>query len=98
MKKFLTTFVFSFILLISLNAQETTLTFAGTVLDEQGQELIGVTIYVKDNPSIGTVTNEEGRFRLERIPRNSVLVVSYVGYETLEIKRASINYVEGKSR
>lgn len=86
MKRILIISVFSFITLIALNAQETTLTFSGTVLDEQGQELIGVTIYVKDNPNIGTVSDEEGRFRLEKIPRNSVVVVSYVGYETLEIK------------
>lgn len=86
MKKIIIAIVCSFMLVFSIHAQNIHLTLAGTVIGEDGYELVGVTIYVKGNTQIGTVSDVDGRFRLTRIPENSVIMVSYVGYEPLEIK------------
>src|SRR5690606_16038424 len=56
----------------------------GTVLDENGEPLIGVSILEKGT-SNGTVTDLDGRFTIEVIDANSVLVFSYVGFERQEI-------------
>jgi TonB-linked SusC/RagA family outer membrane protein len=49
-------------------------------MDEVGEPLIGVTVTVQ-GATIGTITDVDGSFSLDADP-NSVLEVSYVGYET----------------
>lgn len=56
----------------------------GSVLDESGQPLIGVNIGVKGTTS-GTITDMDGKFNLDVSP-NATLVISYIGYKTIEIK------------
>jgi len=56
----------------------------GTVVDEEGEPLIGVNILVK-NTNKGTTTDVEGRFTLEDVDEQAVLVISYVGYERQEV-------------
>src|SRR5690625_1907303 len=56
----------------------------GTVVNQDGEPLIGVNIQVKDS-SKGTATDFEGKFVLEDVDENAVLVISYVGYQTQEI-------------
>ena len=36
-----------------------------TDADSPGEALIGVNVYVKENPEIGTITDLDGRFELE---------------------------------
>lgn len=55
----------------------------GTVKNEHGDPLIGVSVKVKGS-NIGTVTNENGRFELQATA-GAILVFSYVGYEQTEI-------------
>src|SRR5690625_2390042 len=57
---------------------------SGTVTDQDGEPLIGVNIQVKDSDK-GTATDFDGKFVLEDISENAVLVMSYVGYQTQEI-------------
>lgn len=53
----------------------------GTVLDEDGEPLIGATIMVKDNAGIGTVTDIDGRYKLlTNTPTPFNIEISYVGY------------------
>lgn len=54
----------------------------GTVLDENGIPIIGANVVIKGT-SQGVITDVDGHFSLQ-IPRNAVLMVSYLGYETLE--------------
>ncbi|MGX5818723.1 TonB-dependent receptor [Chitinophaga lutea] len=56
----------------------------GTVKDANGLALIGVTIKRK-NSTVGTVTDAAGRF-LIIADETDVLVVSYIGYMTKEVK------------
>lgn len=51
----------------------------GTVLDEQGQPMIGVTVRLRDGKA-GATTDLDGKFSIE-VPQNSVLVFSYIGYQ-----------------
>ncbi|HRW70561.1 carboxypeptidase-like regulatory domain-containing protein, partial [Lentimicrobium sp.] len=58
----------------------------GTVTDAKtGETLIGVTVQIKGTTS-GTITDIEGRYRLEsdRLNASSVIVYSYIGYKSVE--------------
>ena len=63
-----------------------TKTVTGLVLSEEDNEpIIGASIIVKDNASVGTVTDFDGNFSLS-VPNNATtLVVSYVGMTPQEI-------------
>lgn len=58
---------------------------SGIVTDESGEPLIGVNILVKGT-NRGTSTDIEGRFTLDEVDEQAVLVVSYIGYQSQEIK------------
>ena len=60
------------------------LNISGTVTDQSGIPLIGVNILVKGT-NMGTATDAEGKFFLQDVDEQAVLVVSYVGYETQEV-------------
>lgn len=64
----------------------------GTVTDADGQPLIGVNIRIKGTDQ-GTSTDLDGRFRLENLDENAVLVVTYVGYQTQEVAIAGQSQV-----
>lgn len=61
----------------------------GTVTGEAGEPLAGVSIQIKGS-NFGTSTDSKGHFSLE-VPDNTVLIVSYVGYESQEISTAGQN-------
>lgn len=56
----------------------------GTLTDSAGNVLPGVSVKVKDQPSIGTTTDVNGRYILT-VPNNAVLVFSFVGFVSQEI-------------
>ncbi len=70
-------------LCFNVTAQQKTFTVEGNVYDETGIALPGVTIFLKDNPSVGTITDIDGRFSMN-VTRGQVLVFSFVGYERIE--------------
>ena len=57
----------------------------GTVVDANGEPIIGASVVVKGNTTIGTITDLNGNFELANTPSQGVLVVSYVGYQTKEV-------------
>ena len=59
-------------------------TVKGIVTDNQKEPLIGVSIVVKNTPK-GTNTDENGQFSLQ-VSENDVLVFSYIGFKTKEVK------------
>ena len=59
----------------------------GVVLDSSQEPIIGANVLVKGT-SIGTITDIDGRFTLE-VPDNAVLVVSYIGYLSMELTPGS---------
>ena len=70
----------------SLHAQEG-ITVKGTVVDSDGEPLIGATVAVKGRPSVVTVTDIDGNFTLSKVPsQSSTLVFTYVGMSPHEVK------------
>lgn len=65
---------------------------SGTVTDESGLPLPGVTVVVKGTTQ-GTVTNEVGKYSLINIPENTTLVFSFVGMLTQEVEVENQNSV-----
>lgn len=63
----------------------------GTVLDENGEPIIGATIKVKDSKT-ATVTDLDGNFSFE-VQDGSPLVISYLGYSDKEITSYGDNLV-----
>jgi TonB-linked SusC/RagA family outer membrane protein len=55
-------------------------TVSGKVTDEQGQPLVGANIKVKGS-SVGTTTDNLGRFTLANLDENSILEISFVGHD-----------------
>ncbi len=59
-------------------------TIKGKVTSSQGEELPGVSILIKGT-AIGTVTDFEGNYTLDKVEIGATIVYSYVGYITKEI-------------
>jgi hypothetical protein len=72
-----------FFSLLSLTLSAQTKTISGSVKDEKGQPLSGVSVVVKET-KIGTTTNTSGQFSLTA-PITGTLVFSYVGYSRVEM-------------
>ena len=78
------------------NAQTVALqTVHGTVTDEKGQVLPGVTVKVK-NTSIGAVTDANGKYSLKDVDGSGTLVFSSIGYNTQEIPISNRELIDVK--
>lgn len=58
-------------------------TVSGTVVDDNGQPLVGVTVSLKGT-SVVTTTDNEGTYRIEMPAGAAVLVFSNIGFESVE--------------
>ena len=65
-------------------AQETKeLTLSGTVVNDKGNPMPSVTIFIKDRPSAGTSTGNDGKFTIKALFGDKV-VFSHTGFENVE--------------
>ena len=62
-----------------------TFTVKGKVIDKSNEPLIGVAVSIK-NTSQGVITDIDGNYSVQVDSKNAVLVFSFVGYDTQEIK------------
>ena len=58
---------------------------SGTVTDSKNEPLIGVNVTVKGADTFGAITDLDGNYSLD-VPSDAVLVASYIGYATKEVK------------
>ena len=65
----------------------------GKVKDSSGEPVIGASVVVKGNNTMGTITDFDGNFMLD-VPAKSVLVISYIGYVTQEVPTTGKNSLE----
>jgi len=68
----------------SANEMQQQQTISGTVTDEQGLSLPGVSIIIKGTTN-GTTTNVDGTFVLSDVPEDATLVFTFIGMRTLEV-------------
>ena len=88
MKRILLICAFLFALAVQAGAQskqqqQQPVEVNGVVVDSDDVPIVGATVYIKDEPGIGSITNSEGRFKLTAKLYNT-LAVSFMGYETAE--------------
>ncbi|MHC0439267.1 SusC/RagA family TonB-linked outer membrane protein [Flavobacterium sp. 3-210] len=99
MKTRLISLVFAGGMIFSANAKETAIKthlfeqksnqteISGQVKgQDDGMPIAGATIIAKSNNKIATVTDENGRFKLNVPENESHIIISYMGYGTLEFK------------
>ena len=60
---------------------------SGKITDQAGESIPGASILIK-NSSSGTISDYNGEFKLEA-SRGDLLIISFLGYETLEISVSS---------
>lgn len=65
--------------------EQQTETCKGVVKDAMGETVIGASVVVKGTTN-GTITGIDGDFTLSGVSEGSILVISYVGYVTQEVK------------
>ena len=79
------TFLFLFVITLFSTAWAQNVTVRGIVLDSKQETVIGATVTLKQNKTVGTLTDGNGRFTLNVPSGNQTLVISYVGLETQEV-------------
>lgn len=84
--------LFAMLWTISLGMFAQNITVSGNVKDDAGLEVIGATIVVEGNATVGTTTDVDGNYVLNNVPSNGNLVFSYVGMKTQTVA------VDGRSR
>ena len=77
-------------LIFSLSAQES---LRGTVTDEQGNPLEGVTVIAKGS-TVGAYTNAQGAYSLILPPNAKVLTISFLGFQTQEVEVGGRNRID----
>lgn len=75
----------------SLAIQQSTKQLRGTVLDENGEPVIGATVRLKGT-SLATVTDIDGNFTINA--SQGTLTISYVGYKAQEVKASAGNPIK----
>jgi len=77
----------------SMAQQQSKESVSGKVTDKNGEALIGVSVKIKGT-SIGTITDVNGKFLLNNTSPSTVLIFSYIGMNSIELKvegRTSLN-------
>ncbi len=60
--------------------------YRGVVVDEDDLPLVGVNVVLKDNKQVGVTTDGQGRFQLSIPEGKHILVFSYIGMVTQEVR------------
>lgn len=82
--KFHRLFFIALLSVLSMGAYAQTKTVSGTVVDSKGDPVIGASVVVKGTTN-GIITDIDGNFKLQSVPENGKIQVSFVGYQTLEV-------------
>ncbi|MEZ4994404.1 MAG: carboxypeptidase-like regulatory domain-containing protein [Saprospiraceae bacterium] len=84
MRRILTILVFSFFV-SAISAQNGTI--RGTIIEAgSGLTVIGANVTLKDDASIGSVTDLDGAFAIQVAPGTYAIQITYIGFQTLTIE------------
>ena len=78
-------FIFCFLCGVTLVQAQNAVTVKGTVTSPEGELLIGVSVTVKGDKNIGTVTDMDGHFLLRVPSAKTTLRFSYIGYRDCDV-------------
>lgn len=70
----------------TIKSQDTT-TVNGNIKDAEGYEVPGANVWIKGR-DIGTISDINGNFELKEVSPKDILMISYIGFETLEYPMA----------
>ncbi len=76
-------FLIIFCLTFKVSSYAQKFNVSGIVNDEKGEPIIGVTVYIKDSPGKGTITDLNGHFKLS-VNRGDKVEFTYLGYTPYE--------------
>jgi len=76
---------FSVVLFSLLTYSQSTNRINGRVVDEANEPIVGATVVIKGTQQ-GIISDAEGKFVLPSVPDNILLQISFVGYQTKEVK------------
>ena len=94
----LTLIIFSLVAYLLMSASvfaQTKLTVSGTVTDDKGETLVGVGVKI-NNTTIGTSTDALGKFKITVTDATSVLLFTYIGFNSQEIPVNGRNIINVK--
>ena len=69
-------------------------TVVGVVIDEQLAPIAYASIYLQNNPKTGTISDNNGLFKLEIRDKNDILTVSFIGYKNVTVPVRSLNLTD----
>lgn len=69
----------------NFDSSQQTKEVSGVIKDNTGQPIIGANVVVKDT-RVGIITDLDGRFSISVPSPDATLVISYIGYQTQEVK------------
>ena len=92
MKKYIISVVL-LLLAVSQSAFAQRMITGKAINGEDGLPMPGVSVVVKGNTTIGMITDKDGNFAL-RVPNDAIVVVSFLGFKTVQIPIASYNYTQ----
>ena len=78
-------FFFCFFISIGFAAAQTFKVTGTVIYEDDNEPVMGATVIVKGQTSIGTITDIDGNFSLD-VPDNSTILISYVGMTPKEVK------------
>ena len=77
----------------SLCASAQSQTVTGKIVDNEGVEVIGASISLKGDKGVGAVSDINGNFTIKaKNASKDILVISYLGMKTQEVKVGGKNY------
>ena len=85
LRAFILMAIWMFALMAAPFASAQLLNVSGTVSDQTGESLIGVSVSVKGDQTHGMATDFDGNYTLTKVPSDGTLVFSYIGYKTVEV-------------
>ena len=68
-------------------------TITGTVIDDEGEPLIGVSIQLKETQT-GVITDIDGKYTIKVGGSKSVLIFSYIGFKTQEVTVGNLGVID----
>ncbi|MDR1983321.1 MAG: SusC/RagA family TonB-linked outer membrane protein [Prevotellaceae bacterium] len=78
---------------ISVSSFAQTRTITGTVVDEKGEPLVAVSVFVQGT-RIGDYTDAKGNYTLKNVPEKAIIVFSSIGYTTQTISAGDRSIID----